>query len=337
MPVPDRNALLTALTAKRNNERRILSRSNVIATGVGYKIKGETLTRDLAVMVSVIRKLPVAQLAESDLVPKEVDGVHTDVVETGTFRALEATNDRWRPLIPPGVSIGHLDATAGTLGCLVRRGERIFVLSNNHVLANANQGKPGDPILQPGRHDGGDRGDRIGVLADYVPLDFGTQDASCAWSKGLEQALNFLAGRLGSSHRLMAFQESTGSNLVDAALAVPDNPEAFTSSVIGIGRPAGIRRAGLGDPIKKTGRTTGFTQGKIIQIDVTSQVYIGARQASFQNQYMASSMSAPGDSGAAVFDQQNNIVGLLFAGSDAATLFNPIQTVLQALDVEIVT
>jgi hypothetical protein len=30
-------------------------------------------------------------------------------------------------------------------------------------------------------------------------------------------------------------------------------------------------------------------------------------------------------------------VGLLFAGSDAATLINPIQLVLQALKVEIVT
>ncbi len=48
-------------------------------------------------------------------------------------------------------------------------------------------------------------------------------------------------------------------------------------------------------------------------------------------------MSAPGDSGSIVLDTQNHAVGLLFAGSDVATLINPIKPVLQALSVELVT
>jgi hypothetical protein len=48
-------------------------------------------------------------------------------------------------------------------------------------------------------------------------------------------------------------------------------------------------------------------------------------------------MSQGGDSGSAVLDMDLCVVGLLFAGSDLATLINPIQAVLSALDVEVVT
>jgi len=42
-------------------------------------------------------------------------------------------------------------------------------------------------------------------------------------------------------------------------------------------------------------------------------------------------------SGSAVLDTQNHVIGLLFAGSDLATLINPIEPVLESLGVEIVT
>lgn len=333
----DKQALLNALTAKRNHLQSVLSRSNVIACGVGYKVTDYGVTDELAIVASVVRKLPVAQLAESELVPRQLDGVKTDVIETGEFQAFQTARDRWRPLIPPGVSVGHLNATAGTFGCLVRRGNETYILSNNHVLANANHCKIGDPILQPGRHDGGVPQDRVGTLADFVPLDFGSDPSDCSFSTITEKAFNFLATIFHSQHRMMAFQETPGSNRVDAALARLDNPAATTADIIGIGRPRGQRRANLGTQVKKSGRTTGYTEGRIIQIDVTSQVAIGPREARFEGQYMTTPMSEPGDSGAAVLDKQNYVIGLLFAGSDAATLINPIQAVLQALRIQIVT
>jgi hypothetical protein len=45
-------------------------------------------------------------------------------------------------------------------------------------------------------------------------------------------------------------------------------------------------------------------------------------------------MSQGGDSGAAILDMDRNVVGLLFAGSNAVTIFNPIDEVLSALEVE---
>jgi hypothetical protein len=49
-------------------------------------------------------------------------------------------------------------------------------------------------------------------------------------------------------------------------------------------------------------------------------------------------MSAGGDSGSAVLDMNKRVVGLLFAGSAGnTTIINPIQAVLNALQVQLVT
>ena len=98
-----------------------------------------------------------------------------------------------------------------------------------------------------------------------------------------------------------------------------------------------MSEATLGTSLQKTGRTTGYTQGRITQIDVTTSVDYNGRAATFTDQLMASGMSDGGDSGSAVLDYTGNIVGLLFAGSPRATLINPIETVLRLLNVEIVT
>lgn len=331
-----RELLQAALIAKQRHLDSILRLPNVIACGVGYKNLDRAATDEVAVVVSVTRKLPAAVLSAAEVIPRLLDGIRTDVVETGALRACQSPRDRWRPVIPPGVSVGHIDATAGTFGCLVHRAGEVFILSNNHVLANANRCQLGDPILQPGQMDGGAPADRIATLADYVPLDFGGDAPTCRIASAVEHGLNALAGVIGSQHRWMTYQRTEGNNRVDAALARPDDPATLTPEIVGIGRPRGVRRATLGTPVKKSGRTTGCTEGRIVQIDVTSTVAYGPAQARFYGQMMATGMSQPGDSGAAVFDAENYVVGLLFAGSDNATLITPIQPVLEALRVDVV-
>lgn len=341
-----------ALSIKQQNLRHLISRRNVVGVGVGYKETSDGLTDELAVLVNVAQKIPKAQLAESDLVPKMLDGVKTDVIETGRFlagqvdparveTAAEAerfnTKSRCRPTVPAGVSISHADVTAGTFGCLVRRGSELFILSNNHVLANVNSAKPGDPIIQPGRYDGGRTEDQVAVLAEFIPIDFGGKEAESGLARSVEQLLNFLARIFKSSHRFMSYNTTPGENLVDVALARPLNPEQLTPEIPQIGRPRGVTQAGLGASVQKMGRTTGYTQGRITQIDVTTQVEYNGRLATFTDQLMASGMSEGGDSGSVVLDERQNVIGLLFAGSRQATLINPIQTVLRLLNVEIVT
>ena len=57
----------------------------------------------------------------------------------------------------------------------------------------------------------------------------------------------------------------------------------------------------------------------------------------FVDQLMTTGMSQGGDSGSVVLDMDRYVVGLLFAGSDVATMINPIQAVLSALNVQMVT
>lgn len=314
---------------------RLLTRRNVVGVGIGYKVKGGQPLDTLSVVVSVERKLPAAQLAPSDLIPPTLDGVPTDVVETGRFRAFQDPTRRYRPA-PPGVSIGHPLVTAGTFGCVVRRGTDLFLLSNNHVLAATNRGRPGDRIRQPGPVDGGTVADEIAELVAFVPIRFGDEPATCPWAEAFVRWLNELLRLIGSSHRLQAVRRQAAWNEVDAAIARPFNPADITPAILQIGIPKGVATPTLGMEVQKFGRTTGYTRGRILQVDVTANVDYDGRIATFHGQVMAGAMSAPGDSGSAILDMNGRLVGLLFAGSETTTLIHPIERVLQALQVEAV-
>ncbi|MBE0476688.1 MAG: hypothetical protein IBX62_06315 [Coriobacteriia bacterium] len=333
-----------ARSALATSRQALLRRPNVVATGVGYKqVEGES-TGEVGIVCSVTRKLPATQLAPGDLVPSEVEGVRTDVVQTGVIRALDwepaAQPDepgdpkrRHRPA-PGGVSVGHVAVTAGTLGCLVRRGGEILILSNNHVLAVSNAASPGDTILQPGPYDGGsDPGDAIALLDAFVPIRLAEGPSSCPLAAGAARALNALARLFGSDTRLRAVSLAAPENLVDAALGAPLDPSLVSPEILGVGTPQGAASGELGMRVRKSGRTTGLTEGRIEQVDVTVDVTYGERTARFADQLMAGAMSAGGDSGSVVLDGTGAAVGLLFAGSETSTIVNRIENVLTALGV----
>ena len=315
--------------------RELLAREYVVAAGIGYKTVGGTRTDDLSIVCSVVKKVPEALLATDDLVPGEIRGIPTDVVETGILRAQLERTDRWRPA-PGGVSIGHPSVTAGTLGCLVRKNGETLILSNNHVMAAENAAAIGDPILQPGPYDGGsDPGDRIAVLEEFVPIRFlSTEPSDCTVARTVAVLANALAYLLGSGTRLLAVRLQEEENRVDAALARPVNPADLSEEILELGTIRAIGSAGLGTPVRKSGRTTGLTSDEILQVDVTADITYGAgRTARFTDQIMAGAMSSGGDSGSAVLDAENNLVGLLFAGSDTTTVINPIGHVVDALGI----
>jgi hypothetical protein len=313
----------------------LLGKSNVVGCGVGYKEVAGTRTGELCVVVSVAQKVPRGQLAPENLVPQALEGVSTDVQETGVIRALQARTDKWRPA-PGGVSCGHVAITAGTLGCLVTRGGQVYILSNNHVLADSNQGQPGDAILQPGPYDGGTLADQIATLEEFVPINFGTDGSICPIATGLADVFNGLAQIFGSRHRMRAFQENPEMNLVDAAIARPLSADLVKKEILEIGEPQGVGEGTLGLRIRKSGRTTGLTSGEITQVDATVRVgYGGGNTATFTDQLIAGPISSGGDSGSAVLDEDGRVVGLLFAGSAQTTVINRIQNVLDALNVSV--
>jgi hypothetical protein len=330
------NELTTIRETLKRNRDQLLKRSNVIATGVGYKITGGQITTTLSLVCSVIKKVAASQLSSRDMVPATLEGTPTDVVQTGIIRALQSTTDKHRPA-PGGVSIGHRDITAGTLGCLVQKDGQKFILSNNHVLANSNQAEIGDPILQPGPYDGGTYpDDHIAALEDFVPINIIGQPSECPIATGTTSLLNGLAKLLGSQVRMEATNQQALENLVDAAIARPLNSEDVTEEILQIGTIQGATAGELGMAIKKSGRTTGLTNGIIEQVDVSVNVQYGQNQiAMFTDQLMAGAMSQGGDSGSVVLDDNNRLVGLLFAGSDTTTVINRIENVFSALGISV--
>ncbi len=362
-------AINDVLQAQRMFMDSLLAKPNVVGVAVGLK----NGVGEPSVVVLVQRKVPVAALTVAESVPKEVDGVKTDVVEIGYVRAYDSPRDRYRPEIPCGVSIGHYKITAGTLGTIVTdrtTGEKL-ILSNNHVLANSNNALIGDAILQPGSADGGQNpADVVARLERFIPLRYvddpdtptpaptptptptpGTP-GSCSVVNTVVAIVNAAAALVGSQQRVAPTSVVTPtrpqavstvnavaqipSNEVDGALAKPLDPSKFTGEILGIGQVHGTKPAALGMAVRKSGRTTGFTTGTITLLNATVNVAYGNRTARFSGQIITTPMSQGGDSGSLLVDATQNLaVGLLFAGSDQSTIFNPIDSVLSALQINL--
>ncbi len=328
----------------RDVRQTLMEKRNVVATGIGYKHVDGQKTDALCLVCSVEHKQSLQSLSLNERIPAEIDGLPTDVYATGPLSIFQNHKARHRPAMG-GISLGHYAITAGTLGCAVMKDGEKYILSNNHVMANSNDASIGDDILQPGPTDGGSRqNDVLARLSDFVPIRYdnepdpggnGGGDSGCAIANASAHILNALSAMAGRKSRLKAvYEPRAADNLVDAAIAKPLNQEDLLTEILEIGSISGVAEGLLGMDVKKSGRTTAYTEGQILQIDVTSQVSYGAgKTATFVDQLMAGNMSAGGDSGSAILNTNNEIVGLLFAGSANSTIINRIQNVFELLNV----
>lgn len=293
---------------KQSNEETLFKLENVNAIGIGYKESKNKATEQLCIKVFVQKKLKESELSKSQIVPKEINGIKTDVFQIGEIKA-EPNTAKIRPA-KPGYSIGHYRITAGTFGAIARDKCypcNYYILSNNHVLANSNAAAIGDAILQPGRVDGGvNPRDRIATLSKFVPIKFGSIERY---------------------------------NLVDAAIAKPLNSNLVIGAIHKLGIPKGTQEATLKMDVIKTGRTTGTTTNKVIGIEATIAVNYGASGiAYFKDQFLTGDMSDGGDSGSLLLNRSTGkAVGLLFAGSSQVTIFNNIHNVMMALNIALLT
>ncbi|HWQ60900.1 MAG TPA: hypothetical protein VN521_01230, partial [Negativicutes bacterium] len=158
--------------------RELAGLDNVVGVGRGYKLVRGEVTGQPATVVLVRKKYPRGDLRRAAIVPKRIGDTVSDVIEVGDIRLLGTERTGTQRPARPGISIGHYKVSAGTFGAVVRdrsTGEAL-ILSNNHVLANLTNGADdraavGDPILQPGLYDGGDRDSAvIGHLRRFVPI-----------------------------------------------------------------------------------------------------------------------------------------------------------------------
>ena len=293
---------------------------NVHATGVGVRGNKESPgPNDFVIKVYVFEKQEVQAAAATPLLARARQGVEVDVEHLPiqvAFRparrgraakpaaaANPAQHQARRRPAPAGVEIGPLGGDyVGTLGCFVRRGAGddgpLFVLSNNHVLADVNRLPLGTEFTQPFS---ASSEDVIASLSDFEPIRFPSP---------------------GSQPR----------NVIDAAVAgVADEELVVLGRMLNIANyDPQLLAPRPGMSVTKAGRTTGVTTGTIRAIRVRGvQVNYGTRQnpiiATFDNAITITGrggrpFSNPGDSGSVILDRvSGRPVALLFAGDTATT------------------
>ena len=231
------------------------------------------------------------------------------------------------------------DCCGGTLGALVEDTEHNqFILSNNHVLAESDQGRIGDTIDQPGLIDDacrplsqqGSTVRPVGTLRYFVPLATNESNVDAALAAVTPGAVN----SDGSILQL----GSAGSGINASLNAAP--PVAGSGETLNSANLNGLR-------VIKSGRTTGLTCSTVESVDLAVKVDYYKDCAETQPYYTKTftgqigiggdSFSDSGDSGSLVLDAANaQPIGLFYAaGTDGngggMSIANPIGDVLTEL------
>ncbi|MCY4525776.1 MAG: hypothetical protein OXB89_04130 [Anaerolineaceae bacterium] len=77
-----------AIRMQEKYNEQLMALPNVVGTAVGLRKRQGQFTDQVALVVMVARKLPRASLAPAELVPRELEGVPVDVLETGAFHSI---------------------------------------------------------------------------------------------------------------------------------------------------------------------------------------------------------------------------------------------------------
>jgi hypothetical protein len=236
------------------------------------------------------------------------------------------------------------DCCGGTLGALVKdSSNNEYILSNNHVLAESDQGKAGDTIDEPGMIDDGcvplsHAGSTlrpVGTLKYVVPLATKQTDVDAALAA-------VAPGAVDPTGKILQLASPVHSSETDSALSagapVAGDGEALTASNLN------------GLQLAKSGRTTGLTCSTVAAVDLSVKVDYFKDCAETQPYYTkiytgqigiaGDRFSDSGDSGALVVDASNaEPVGLFFAGGTdgrghGLSIANPIGEVLHELSAQ---
>ncbi|MBT33995.1 MAG: hypothetical protein CMO01_30400 [Thalassobius sp.] len=284
----------------------------IISIGIGKRNAFDSMKSSNTIIFSVDNKKLRDKLLLEDSVPAFFEGIPIDLQECQSFELLQNT-------LQSGAGIGHINGGNGTLGAFVKKDGIEYILSNNHVLANCNNGKQGDEIVF--KKSRKNNLENAGYLYDFIQVH--TENNRLLLSK-IKDKLK-LQTRLSTK-----LKESEYINYVDAALATPISEGNLNIPAIGLINT--IKSASVGLKVKKYGNATGFTEGEIIQTAVTCKVKFGKKVAVFTDQIMCKMPNKPGDSGALLVSD-NSAVGLVFSGNKNYLLANRIERVFGALKI----
>jgi endonuclease G len=299
---------------------------NVELIDLGWRERGGTLVEDeQCVRVHVVEKIAPGPALEAAIgegvtrapIPDTIAGVPVDKPQSGKLKLHQGwqgggwqrhSPQRARRIDPMqgGISISNAYLYGyGTLGGLVvdrETGERM-ILSNFHVLAGAWHARPGWPIYQPGRLDGGGQEDTVATFSRH------------AMSSNLDAAVAELTSSRQLVNRQLGLKPMRGVGWAQVGM-----------EVIKSGRTTDVTR----------GRVTGIEGTARMPY---SGVYRLIRNVMTIEPRGGPQVSAGGDSGSFWLQEETmHAVGLHFAGGDQPehALAIDMQPVLDALNVDMV-
>lgn len=270
---------------------------------------------------------PAPTPTPSQIFPNDEQLAQTAPVKVGTSGA--NAND-----------LGAKVCCIGTLGSLWTAPGVInpVILSNNHVLDRSDKGVAGEAINQPLQ---------LACTASTAPTPLTV--AHLTKGAALKPVANE-PGKCGTSKAPLCGHSPSN---VDAAIAetVPGQVD-LSGNILDLG-PAGATSIAaappsntigvptLGEPVGKSGRTTGLTCSTITSIGMTFSIdyeaTCGDASPAFASYFTGQivigggSFSGAGDSGSLVVDTATaRPVALLYGGSPTDTVANPIQDVIAA-------
>ncbi len=280
-------------------EPELLAIPGVKTVAVGLKVVDGKLTDDIVLRIGVEEKRPMSELSPAEVIPEQIDGIETDVFVWTLTKAMTDTS-RYRPL-RGGIQIGNGSGAYGTLGCFATRnaGGDTVILSNHHVMfAGKSATATGIEVAQPG--------------------------FSCCCCCRSGKVGGVLAGSIGGA--------------VDCAIASISADITHLQEIAEIGGIAGTDTAVVGDAVRKRGRTTELTTGVVSMMNFNATSTAGH---SFTDQiYVTPDAAHPnfvegGDSGSALVNEDNNVVGLIWGQNGTDGVANQIAEVEAALDITV--
>jgi len=73
---------------KNKYEKELMNKTGVVGCSIGYKEIDGKKTDKLSIVCYVKKKKKEEELKTKNIIPEEIEGIQTDVVESGEFKAM---------------------------------------------------------------------------------------------------------------------------------------------------------------------------------------------------------------------------------------------------------
>jgi hypothetical protein len=276
----------------------------VISVDLGLREVHGELLHELAWRVFVRIKKDADSMRPEEMIPKEIAGLPTDVhvevrqgqiEDSSSYRPLWGGSHIERPSISTTATVAGVQTITttrfmGTLGCFVTRNNNglVHLLSNEHVI--------------------GQTVDALVGQSDPPSADF-----CCCDGGGVAKVVQGIIGTHGGAN-----------NEIDGAVAILFGQTGsgrivhYTNSILQIGPVFGSALPVVDDIVRKRGRSTELTTGRITSVsrtvidgDPPNDIVYTNNQIDITVTGGSPSFAIEGDSGSAVVNNLNQVVGLL--------------------------